>query len=95
MTLTEDPEFTASYPSEYNCRITLTGRDGQKHTAHAFWPNGHRSNPMNDTEVEDKFRSFAGVSLPSEQQERVLEVLWDLDKAPLLEPLYDSLTIPA
>ena len=30
MTLGEDSEFTARFPGEYNCRITVTGRDGQQ-----------------------------------------------------------------
>ena len=95
MTLVEEPEFTARYPGEYNCRITITGRDGQAHAAHVSWPKGHRSNPMSDDDVERKFRSFAGVSLPSAQCERTLEILWGLDKLTVLDPLFDALTIPA
>ena len=50
MTLAEDPEFTARYPAEYNCRITIeTGGEtggGQRHTAHTAWPKGHRHNAI-------------------------------------------------
>ena len=93
MTLAEEPDFTARYPSEYNCRITLTGSDGNTHTAHTAWPKGHRSNPMSDSEVEAKFRNFAGAALTPSQCDRALETIWALDKLPDLEPVFNSLKI--
>ncbi len=93
MTLVEEPEFTTRYPGEYNCRITVTGRNGQSDSAHSSWPKGHRSNPMSDADVGSKFQNFAGISLPSVQCQRALETLWGLDSLPNLEPLFDCLTI--
>ena len=95
MTLVEEPEFTSRYPREYNCCITLTGSGSQSHSARSSWPRGHQDNPMSDTDVESKFRSFAGVSLPPAQCDRVLDILWGIDGQPTLEPLFDNLTIPA
>ena len=94
MTLVEEQEFTDRYPGEYNCRITVTARNGDSHSTHAPWPKGHGSNPMSDTEVEAKFRSFARSSLSSSRCDQALEVLWRLDELSNLEPLFDSLTIP-
>ena len=93
MTLTEEPDFTARYPGEYNCRITLTGSDGNTYTAQTSWPRGHGSNPMTDAEVEAKFRNFAGVALSSGQCDRALETIWGLDQLPNLDPVFDSLVI--
>ena len=93
MTLAEEPDFTARYPGEYNCRITLTARDGTAHTAHTAWPRGHRRNPMTDPEVESKFRSFAGTHLTNNQCNQALETLYSLDNLPNLEPVFNSLTI--
>lgn len=93
MTLSEEPEFTARYPGEYNCRITLTGKDGQEYSAHTAWPKGHRSNPMSDAEVEAKFRSFAGAELTTSQCDRAIETIRALDSLPDPGPLFDSLTI--
>ena len=93
MTLTEEPEFTSRYPGEYNCRITLTGRDGLEQTAHTSWPKGHRRNPMSNADVEGKFRSFAGGPLSTAQCDEALEILWSLDGLSNLDPLYESLTI--
>ncbi len=93
MTLTEEPDFTARYPGEYNCRITLTGQDGSTHTAHTPWPRGHRRNPMSDSEVEAKFRRFAGTRLTGSQCDQALEAMWSLERLPNLERVFDSLTI--
>ena len=93
MTLVEEPDFTARYPAEYNCRITIAGKDGQEHSAHTSWPKGHGRNPMSDSEVEDKFRSFAGVALTPAQCDETLSSVWDLDNLPGLKPIFDSLTI--
>ena len=94
MTLVEEPEFTDRYPAEYNCRITVTSRKGRTDTAHAPWPRGHRSNPMSEAELEAKFRSFAGPSLPAAQCIQAIETLRILEELPDLEALFNSLTIP-
>ena len=91
MTLSEEPDFTARYPGEYNCRITLTGTDGNSHAAHTAWPKGHRNNPMSDTEVEAKFRNFAGAALTSTQCDLALESIWSLDRLPDLDSVFNSL----
>ncbi len=93
MTLVEEADFTARYPGEYNCRITLTDSDGARHSVHTAWPRGHRSNPMTDAEVEAKFRNFAGVALSGDQCDRALETIWSLDELPNLEPVFDAVTI--
>lgn len=94
MTLVEEPEFTDRYPAEYNCRITVTSQGGRTDTAHASWPRGHRSNPMSDAEMEAKFRSFAGGSLPEEKCNQTVETLGRLEELTDLEALFNSLTIP-
>ena len=93
MTLVEEPEFTSRYPGEYNCRITIAGSNGQSHSGHVLWPKGHRNNPMNNGDVENKFRSFAGGHLSSEQCDDALEVIWKLDELPDLEPVFETLVI--
>jgi 2-methylcitrate dehydratase len=93
MTLLEEPDFTARYPGEYNSRITVADSGGSIHTAHTSWPRGHRRNPMDDSEVESKFRNFAGAALTSEQCDRALEAIRSLDRLPDLETVLDSLII--
>ncbi len=94
MTLVEEPAFTELYPGEYNCRITLTSRDGREEAVHAPWPRGHRNNPMSNADMEAKFRSVAGANLSDSQCGLALDTLGRLDELANLEPLFDSLIIP-
>ena len=93
MTLQEDPEFTARYPAEYNCRITIETGGGQRHTAHTAWPKGHRRNAMTDAEVEAKFRSLASGVLSPGQCDAALAAVWALHQQPDLEELFDALVV--
>ena len=93
MSLVEDPEFTAKYPGEYNSRITITDRSGGVHTAHTAYLKGHPKNPLNDAEVEAKFRGFSSGVLTAHQCGQALEAIWALDDLPDLEVLFDSLVI--
>jgi 2-methylcitrate dehydratase len=93
MTLEEDPEFSARYPEEYNCRIEVTRTTGATVSASTRNPKGHRLNPMTDSEVETKFRGLTRGILGSEKADRVLELAWTLDRQPDMEELFDSLVI--
>jgi 2-methylcitrate dehydratase len=93
LTVVEDPEFTRRYPAEACTRIDVTTIDGRRLTAETSYPKGHRRNPLNDAEVEAKFRGLASAALGSEACDEVLAHSWDLEKAARLEPLLDSLTL--
>jgi 2-methylcitrate dehydratase len=54
-TMVEDPQYTGEWPKTFNCRIEIKGKSGQKWVKHMKNPKGHPSNPMSDTEIEEKF----------------------------------------
>ena len=93
MTLAEDPEFTAKFPSEYNCRIIITDQSGGIHTAHTAFSKGHKNNPLDDKELEAKFRSFASGMLSERQCDQILETLWTVDEATDMDDLFDGLVV--
>ena len=93
MTLEEEPEFTARFPSEYNCRITITDQSGGVHTAHTAFSKGHKNNPLDDKELEGKFRSFATGVLSDGQCDRILETIWTVDEATDMDDLFDGLVV--
>ena len=93
MTLEEDPEFSANYPEEYNCRIEVTQASGRRASAYTRNPKGHRLNPMNDSEVETKFRGLTRGILSDGKADRVLELAWALDRQADLDDLFDSMVI--
>jgi len=93
MTLSEDTGCTAKFPSEYNCRITVTDQAGKEHTAHTSYSKGHKNNPLDDTELEGKFRSFSAGVLSDMQCDQALENIWAIEEATDMDGLFDSLVV--
>ena len=93
MTLEEDPDFTAKYPSEFNCRIIITDSSGGVHTAHTAIFKGHNNNPMDDRELEAKFRNLSAGVLSGAQCDQVLEAIWTVDGATDMDGLFDGVVV--
>jgi 2-methylcitrate dehydratase len=93
MTVEEEPEFTQRFPEELNCAIEVTTVSGRQIVARTAYPKGHRHNPMQDAEVESKFRHLADGVLTEQQCRAALTHLWSLEQAPNLHALLDSLII--
>ena len=60
--------------------VTLVLRDGHSYTETVPHATGAPENPMTDAQLEAKFRALAGDVLPRERVERLLVLLWELDK---------------
>ena len=43
-------------------------------------PKGHPTNPMTKEEVEGKFRALARRFLPNPQVERIIKIVWNIDR---------------
>ena len=93
ITITEDAEFTRRFPGEYNCYMEVVDRGGSTHVAETKYPKGHRSNPLNDSEVEAKFRRLSADVLTPGQCDQALQIIWSLDDLPALDELFDSLAV--
>ena len=91
ITIEEDEEFTRRYPQEYNCRLEVTDTSGRTFHAHTPHPKGNRHNPLNDAEVEEKFRRLSQGVLSQQQCGRVLELAWAIDQQSSLDPLFNSM----
>lgn len=89
----EDEDFTRRYPEEYNCRMEVTDKSGRTSVAHTSYPKGHRNNPLDDAEVEEKFRRLSIGVLAEQQCDRVLELVWSLERMPDLEALFDGMVV--
>ena len=50
-------------------------------TAEVRYPKGHTKNPMDDVEVEQKFRNLFRERGDERQCERALQALWNFDGA--------------
>ena len=93
ITITEDPEFTRRFPGEYNCYMEVTDSAGHTHVAETRYPKGHRFNPLDDSEVEAKFRRLSADVLTPGQCDQALQLIWALEELPALEDLFDSLAV--
>jgi 2-methylcitrate dehydratase len=93
MTIKENAEFTARYPSEYNCRIEIATNSGDQKVAATSYPKGHRNNPLSDAEVSDKFRRLATPTLANQQCDEVLDLLWSLENLTSLDDVFDALIV--
>jgi 2-methylcitrate dehydratase len=82
ITIRENPEFTARFPSEITSRLVVRLRNGDEVVAATSYPKGHRHNPIADTEIDEKFdRMVAGRSARDlEICGRLRERLWALDQ---------------
>src|SRR5205823_1288478 len=67
--------------------------DGRRVEAKTSHPKGHYRNPLTDEEVEGKFRGLASGVLGAEGCDRVLREVWNLENAPTLDRLFESLVI--
>ena len=79
-TIKENPEFTRLHPTEWPCRIVVTGRNGERKVAEARYFKGHARRPLTDAEVESKFRSLAAKVLTPQQIDAFLAKAWTLEE---------------
>jgi 2-methylcitrate dehydratase PrpD len=72
--VTEDPSLR-----KRSAAVTVTLKDGTKHSTTTEFALGTPGNPMSDAQVEDKFRALAGDVLGQEKVDLLAERLWSID----------------
>jgi 2-methylcitrate dehydratase PrpD len=75
-----DPEAEKVYPKYYPCTVIVTMKDGTQHTAHVDYPKGDPENPVSWDEAVEKFRFMAGHHRGTVEQDRIIEIVSNLDK---------------
>ncbi|MSP98105.1 MAG: MmgE/PrpD family protein [Betaproteobacteria bacterium] len=88
----ENERLSKLYPQGAPAKLTIRLKSGEELTHEIEYPKGHSRNPMDDAQVEDKFRSMFSAVGGTDQCEQALRVLWNIDKAKdimidLFEPL--------
>ncbi|MBI4192589.1 MAG: MmgE/PrpD family protein [Betaproteobacteria bacterium] len=79
--VSESAALSAQYPESMPSRLSIRMSSGEVFTAEVRYPKGHAKNPMDDAEVEQKFRSLFREYGDERQCERALQGLWDFDRA--------------
>lgn len=80
MKILEDAEMTAQYPEAAPCRLTIRLKTGEEIVSEIRNPKGDASNPMQDKEIEKKFRDCFKVYGSASQCERALGGLWAIER---------------
>jgi 2-methylcitrate dehydratase len=75
-----DQEFTKSFPRMQRTRVEVITRTGRL-AKEVSYPRGDPMNPMDDSEVEDKFRHLTKPLLNASVVDRALESLWHFEEA--------------
>jgi 2-methylcitrate dehydratase len=74
------PEFVGRYPETMATRVTVRTKAGNKYVKQVDYPLGHPKNRMSDQEIEDKFRRLTAGKLNRARMNKVIDVVWKLDR---------------
>jgi 2-methylcitrate dehydratase PrpD len=81
LVIDDDLEEIAVATNHYGgARVTVTLRDGTQREAVVHHSKGTVENPMTYDEIEQKFRRMSGAVLPTDQVDRVLDLVRSLEK---------------
>lgn len=75
------------------CSLTVTFTDGTTETANVDAFLGSPGRRMTDEQLSDLFRSSAATYFPRPKVDRILDAVWNVDKADSVADLVDLLTI--
>jgi len=81
ITVIEDKTLSAMYPEAVANRVTVKLSSGKVVSKQVDYHKGHPKNPMGDGEVEEKFLRLTGKYLAKGRARRILDTVWDLEKA--------------
>jgi 2-methylcitrate dehydratase len=82
------PTEEAEKPELANlCLFEVVLADGSRRTYRVEYHRGDPKNPMTDAELEEKFRLMAEPHLAAARVDRLLSLIWDIDKAAKIDEL--------
>ncbi|KAF2098726.1 mmgE/PrpD [Rhizodiscina lignyota] len=82
------PELQAMGPKfRHAAIVTVKTKAGQTYESRQLYYRGTKENPPKPGQVEDKFRALAGRVLSSQQLDRIVELVRDLENQPSLDEL--------
>lgn len=79
VSVNRNDEMSAGYPDGIPNRITVKTKDGQVFTEENRYPLGHAHNPMNNEQIEAKFRPLAERVFSTKKVDEILKTLWNFD----------------
>jgi len=71
--------------------VTIITTGNKRFNKQLDYPKGDARNPLSDREVEEKFAALADGALTRPRQRRVLDIIWNLEKASSVTSLMETL----
>jgi len=94
ITVVEDRTLSAMYPEAVANRVTVKVSTGKVVSKQINYHKGHPKNPMSDSEVEEKFQKLTKRILDKSRARRILDAVWNLEKAKDVSKVVSILTLP-
>lgn len=81
LTVEEDPECVAAWPEACLNKVAVRFADGSVESNSVPYYRGHARNPMDDTELESKFREQAEPLLGPGETDRLCDAVWEVNES--------------
>ena len=86
-----DPSLDSLFPAKWPATIRIETLDGRTFETYVHHPKGDPENPVSLSELEEKFRQLSSPLYTCEEQNRLIEIIKDLDQLTDIGKLYNSL----
>jgi 2-methylcitrate dehydratase len=93
ITVMEDKTLSEMYPEAVANRVTVKLSSGKVVSKQVDYHKGHPKNPMGDGEVEEKFQRLTKKYLTKNRARRILDAVWDLEKAKDISKLISMMSL--
>jgi len=85
-----DPELDKLYPGAMPNRVEVALKSGETLAREIIYPKGHPRDPLADSELEEKFKDVAGLTLPESKLDKTLELLWNLESLRDVSEIFET-----
>ncbi len=83
-------EMTAGYPDGIPNRLIIETEDGKVYTCENRYPLGHNKNPMQNTDIEAKFRTMAHKVISPKDADDILATLWQFESVTDISEIFQK-----
>src|SRR5207248_7881851 len=87
-------ELSALYPDAVANIVHVDLVDGRRLTKRVDYPMGHAKNPLQDSQVEEKFRALVEPMVGNARARRIVDIVWKLDEAKNVDELMKAAEMP-
>ena len=87
-------ELSGMYPDAVANIVHIDLADGRRLTRRVDYPMGHAKNPLQDSQVEEKFGVLVEPILRRERARKIIDIVWKLDEAKNVDELMKATEMP-